>query len=92
MAHLIVHHKVENFAKWKPFFDDHASYRKENGSLGSKVFQSTNDPNEVFVFLEWDNVTNANRFIQSDRTKSVMKEAGVVGIPSIYFVEEISRG
>lgn len=91
MAHLIVHHKVENFAKWKPFFDNHTSYRLENGSLGGKVFQSINDPNEVFVLLEWDNLINANRFIQSDQTKLVMKEAGVVGIPSVYFVEEVTK-
>lgn len=90
MSHLIVHHKVENFDKWKPFFDDHELFRKQNGSLGNKVFQCKNDPNEVFVLLEWDNLTNANRFIQSEQTKSIMKEAGVVGIPSVYFVEEIS--
>ena len=72
-------------------FDDHAALRSKNGSKGGKIFRSSNDPNEVFVLLEWDSFENAQKFAQSDQTKEAMKNAGVVGMPAIYFVEEAAK-
>jgi heme-degrading monooxygenase HmoA len=91
MAHILVHHKVEDYKKWKLAFDDHLAYRSKNGSKGGKVFRSSSDPNEVFVLLEWDSIENAKKFTQSDQTKEVMKDAGVVGMPAIYFVDEAAH-
>ncbi len=91
MAHILIHHKVEDYKKWKLAFDDHAAYRSVNGSQGGKVFRNSSDPNEVFVLLEWDSLENAKKFAKSDQTKEVMKDAGVVGMPEIYFVEEINE-
>ncbi len=91
MAHILVHHIVEDYRKWKLAFDDHAAYRSKNGSKGGKVFRSSSDPNEVFVLLEWDSIENAKKFTQSDQTKEVMKDAGVVGMPGIHFVEEAAH-
>lgn len=91
MAYLLVHHKVEDYNKFKPVFDGHASMRSQGGSRGGKIFRSTNDPNELFVLLEWDSLQNAQKFAQSDSIKEAMKSAGVVGMPSIYFVEEAAE-
>lgn len=91
MAHILVHHKVEDYKKWKLAFDDHLAYRSKNGSKGGKVFRSSSDPNEVFVLLEWDSIENAKKFGQSDQTKEAMKDAGVAGMPEIYFVEEAAH-
>lgn len=88
MAHLLVHHKVEDYNKFKPVFDMHASARSEAGSKGGKVFRNASNPNEVFVLLEWDNLENAQKFAQSNTIKEAMKNAGVIGMPEIYFVEE----
>jgi len=91
MAHLLVHHKVEDYNKFKTVFDSHASFRSEGGSLGGKIFRTTNDPNELFVLLEWNSLANAQKFAQSDSIKEAMKNAGVVGMPAIYFVEEATK-
>jgi len=88
MAHLLVHHKVEDYGKWKPIFDGHADFRSQNGCKDGKVFRSTNNPNEIFILFEWDNVANAQKFAQSDSLKEAMKEAGVVGMPEAHFLEE----
>jgi heme-degrading monooxygenase HmoA len=90
MAHFLVHHKVEDFNKWKPFFDQHSEFRSQNGSKGGKVFRSTSDPNEVFILFEWDSAANAQKFAQSDSLREVMKEAGVQGMPEVHFIEEVS--
>ena len=91
MAHILVHHKVEDYKMWKTVFDSHSSLRSEAGSLGGKIFRSTNDTNELFVLLEWDSLENAQKFAQSDSIKEAMKKAGVVGIPVVYFVDEVAE-
>ena len=91
MAHLVLHHKIEDYNQWKPAFDEHSSLRSEGGSQGGKVFRNANDPNELFVLLEWDSIENAQNFAQSDQTKEAMMNAGVVGMPAIYFVEEAAK-
>jgi heme-degrading monooxygenase HmoA len=88
MAHILVHHKVEDFKKWKTKFEEHSAYRSQNGSNGGRIYQSSHNPNEVFVILEWDSLEKAQMFAQSPDIKKVMMEAGVVGMPAIYFVEE----
>jgi heme-degrading monooxygenase HmoA len=91
MAHFLVHHKIEDYKTWKTVFDGHSSLRSKAGSLGGKVFRSTNNPNELFVLLEWDSLANAQKFAQSDSIKEAMKNAGVVVMPEIYFVEEAAE-
>ncbi|MEJ2617097.1 MAG: hypothetical protein P8Z35_19245 [Ignavibacteriaceae bacterium] len=89
MANLLVHHKVEDYNKWKTFFDEHSSFRSQMGSKGGRVFRSANDPNDLFILFKWDSTENAQKFTQSDNLKETMKNAGVIGMPDIYFVEEV---
>lgn len=88
MAQILVHHKVEDYKKWKPVFDEHGVFRSENGSKGGKVFRSANDPNDVFVLLEWESIESLQKFSQSDSLKEAMKESGVIGMPEVHFLEE----
>lgn len=90
MAHILVHHKIEEFNKWKSAFDDHSSFRAANGSSGGKVFRNADDPNDLFILLEINSIENGKKFAQSDGLKEAMKDAGVVSMPEIYFVEEVA--
>jgi heme-degrading monooxygenase HmoA len=90
MAQFLVHHKVEDYNKWKPFFDQHSAFRAQNGSKGGKIFRSSNNPNEVFILFEWDSIANAQKFAQSDSLKETMQKAGVQGMPEVHFIEEVS--
>ena len=36
MAHILVHHKVEDYKKRKLAFDEHGTYRSKNGSKEEK--------------------------------------------------------
>ena len=91
MAHILIHHKIEDYSKWKPAFDDHASYRAENGSMGGKVFRNADNPNDLFILLEIKSIENAKTFVSSVDTQVAMKNAGVVGMPEFYFVDEIAE-
>jgi heme-degrading monooxygenase HmoA len=88
MVQFLVHNKVEDYKNWKPFFDEHASFRAKHGSKSAKVFRCKEDANDVLIFFEWDSLENAQKFMESDELKKTMKEAGVIGKPNIYFVEK----
>ena len=88
MPHILVHSKVEDYNKWKSEFDENSDIRTQYGSKGGKVFQSADNPDELFVLLEWNNLDNARNFARSDDLKEAMQQAGVVGMPDISFIEE----
>ena len=90
MTHMIVHHKVRDFAEWKPFFDRHESTRKTSGSKSAQVFQNVENPTDVFILLEWDTLENAKKFTMSDDLKKTMEQSGVIGEPHIHFLKEVS--
>ncbi len=86
MPHILVRQNVENYARWKEAFDGDASTRREGGSRGGHVFQNADDPNEVFILLEWDTMEKLQQFAQSDELKERMQRSGVTGPPDMYFV------
>ena len=87
MPYLFMHFNVEDFAKWKPVFDERAAMRRSGGSKGGFVFQNADDSNDVLIVLEWDSVENARRYSQSDDLRQAMEHAGVSGPPYIRFLE-----
>jgi hypothetical protein len=93
VPHMLIRIKIEDYAKWKPIFDQHAAVRKANGSKGGVLFRNADNSNEITVLLEWDNLGNAKKFAQSCREDLIktMQRAGLIGKPDIYFLEEIER-
>ena len=88
MSYILVRHTVEDFAKWKPFFDQHGVARKADGSKGARVFRSAANPNEITILMEWDNLKNAQQFAQSPELREVMGKAGVIGKPEVTFLDQ----
>jgi heme-degrading monooxygenase HmoA len=91
MAFVLVRHKVEDYEKWKPVFDDHGIVRKTSGCKGGYVFRSADNPNEVMVLLEWEDHDRARQFTESENLKKTMEQAGVTDHPDIYFLDEAAR-
>ena len=91
MPLILVRHTVSDFATWKPSYDEHAAMRKDAGSKGGQVFRSADNPQEVVVLLEWDDLQNAKAFAASADLRAAMEQAGVVGQPDILFLDEIEQ-
>ncbi|MBI4300450.1 MAG: cyclase [Chloroflexi bacterium] len=91
MPYLLVRHKVADFSNWKPIFDEHEPTRANAGSQGGLLFRSVDDPNEVFVLLEWDAQSRAREFAQSEDLRQAMDRAGVLGPPDVYFMDIVER-
>ena len=87
----LVHHKVRDFGKWKPFIDRHESTRKISCSKSALVFQNIEDPTDVGILFEQDLVKNARKFGTSGDLKKIMERAGVIGTPQIYSIKEIQK-
>ena len=91
MPYLLVRHKVEDYARWRPIYDEHAATRKAGGASGSasgQVFRSAVNPNELVILLEWDDLEKARQFAQSEELRQTMQRAGVVDQPDVYFLNE----
>jgi heme-degrading monooxygenase HmoA len=91
MSYLIIHHKVEDYAKWYPFFTQGSEMRKAAGSKGGRIFRSKIDPNEIVTLFEWDSIENAQKFSRSPELAEVMKTAGVIGMPEAFFMDEAGK-
>lgn len=91
MAYVLVHEKVRDFASWKATFDENRPMRQGAGSKGGYLFQSPDDPNEVIIVLEWDDLQRARDFAGSAELRQAMERAGVEGQPHIHLLELADR-
>ncbi len=88
MAYMLIKHKVEDFAKWKKAFDEHARAREGAEIFAQQVLREIKDPNNVFVICKIRSVEKANALSASPETKEIVKKAGVIGQPEVYFLQE----
>jgi len=92
MAHIIVKHSVSDPEKWKAGFENGSSMRKLAGSKSYQIFHLEEDPTAIVVLFEWDSPDNFRRFLNTPELKETMDEAGVIGKPEIYFLENVGDG
>lgn len=91
MKKVIVIFKVEDYDKWKRFFDNNTAFRKTHGSRECCIHRSIDNPNKIVLFYKWDSIDNAKKFFKSSEVKNKMKEAGVQGRTIIYYIDEVER-
>ena len=84
-----IQHPVDTFDTWKPFFDDHDSFRVSYGLTNPTVGRDMQDPDMVYIFLRADDVQRAKEFTQLPDLKAVMDSAGVVAAPEISHIHVI---
>ena len=89
MAHLIVRHTVQDFAKWKAVYDAHQSSRQAAGLKDLFLWRNADKPNELILLFEVSDVTRAKAFTMSPDLKDKMTAAGVVGPPDIVFLARV---
>ena len=88
MIRMLVRHSVENYSTWRKAYNSFGAERKTMGVVGDDVYQALDDPNDVTVYHDFKTRQQAESFAHSKRLKDVMKGAGVMGQPKIWFVKE----
>lgn len=83
--------KIEDYAKWKPVFDQLSGARKASGGAKKGIlFRDADNPNDITILIEWDNLENAHKFIESDDVKKALKKSGVIK-SDFYFLNEVEQ-
>lgn len=91
MTQLVVRHKVADYGKWKTVFDEHDATRKASGCKGYQLVRNVDDPNELIVVMEWDDLKNAREFAGSEDLREIMGRAGVTDAPDVYFCDTLEQ-
>ncbi|MFQ5976488.1 MAG: cyclase [Candidatus Hydrothermarchaeales archaeon] len=91
MVYVFVRHKVDDYAKWKPAFDEDGDSRKAAGSKGGYVFRNVDDPNEVVILIEAEDLEKLRPYMQSDDLREAMQRSGVIDKPDVYILDLADR-
>ena len=90
MGMMIIRHKVRDYGQWRPIFDRHTKMQKAAGLSNPRVYHSADsNKSEIVVVFDTKDTKMAKDFAASVDLKEAMAEAGVVDIPTIYFLESI---
>jgi hypothetical protein len=89
MKIMMVKHQVANYAKWKSGYEAHDSARLANGLHSYIIARGVEDSNMVLIAMKMDDPDKAKAMAASPDMKAVMKKAGVIGTPTIDFVENV---
>jgi heme-degrading monooxygenase HmoA len=91
MVYIYVRNTVEDYARWREGFDNHAAARQAGGATDEVyVMRNVDDPNDITLILGWSDLEKARAFTQSASLKEAMQKAGVTGPPEVRFLEAAS--
>lgn len=91
MTYMMIIKSIRDYDKWKAIFDEYENTRKTMGSKGASVLRNKNVPDQVVVILEWEDMESAKKFIESEDLNLIMEKSGVIGLPAVYYLEEMDR-
>ena len=77
MAIMVMNFEVDDYDAWKPQFDADPAGRKDHGATGHVVSRSVENPNEVFVRVEFPSADQATTFRDGLVASGVMERAGM---------------
>jgi hypothetical protein len=86
---VVVTHRVADYIKWRPAFDEGEAARRAAGLTGHHVNQSADDANLVAIYLTAPSQDVLRRFAAAPSLAEGMARAGVVGAPEILPLEPI---
>ena len=85
--YMLVRHQVRDFSVWKPGYDAHLPKRAEAGLTEKYLLRGDQDPNEVILLFEAQDLNRARAFAESTDLRERMQQIGVLDKPDIYFLK-----
>ena len=86
MVRVYIRHNVSDYDTWRAQYDAFDEERRGMGVRDHAVYRNVDEPDELTVWHDFDSRDAAEAFTGSDRLREVMREAGVEGAPTIWFV------
>ena len=87
MASMVSVFKTDDYEDWKRMFDSDPVGRKE-AAKGHRVMRSVDDPNEVFLRVDFDSVDDAQAFRERVLASGVLDRITVVKEPTVVDVAD----
>lgn len=85
MVRMFVRHKVKNYTEWRKGYEAFGSHRPSFGVTAQAVYQDAGEPEMVTVTHDFETLDAASVLAASDALKQAMADAGVIGVPTIWF-------
>ena len=89
MTTLRIEHKVHDYDNWKQQFDSDPVDRKGSGVRRYRVGRSVADPNQVFIDLDFDDTSSAEKMLGKLQAMWAGPAAGMLVNPSGTVVEQV---
>lgn len=88
---LFVKHMVNDYSNWKRGYDDFTPFRNKSGIIAGSVHRDVNDPMAIMVTHQFKDTGAMMAFANSAELKAAMAGAGVIGMPEIWFGEDLEH-
>jgi hypothetical protein len=88
MAYMLVRNKVRDFGVWKAVFDEQLAAVHDSGMTFVRLWQSIDDPGEVFFLFEISDMDKAKAFVADPASAAVGERAGALE-GEIHYVQDI---
>ena len=82
--------KIEDFDLWKPVFNERKTLRKEAGSKEGILYRNSDNPNELVILFDWEDMEKAKKFFQSESLQKALKKGGAKLLETTY-LEKIEK-
>jgi hypothetical protein len=83
MAHIFMHHQVEDDDTWRPHFDADQAARAAAGARDVAVLRDADDPNSVWLVIEAD-PSILEPMMNDPARGEAMRAAGVASAPRMW--------
>ncbi len=77
MAIVVLNFEVDDYDTWKPMFDDDPAGRRESGATGHVVSRAVDNPNEVFIRVEFPSLEQAKTFRERLIASGALERGGM---------------
>jgi hypothetical protein len=76
VAIVLLNFEVEDYDAWKPMFDEDPAGRRESGATSHKISRAADNPNDVFIRVEFPSVDQAKAFRKRLLDSGALDRAG----------------
>ena len=92
MTKVIVQHRVADYDRWLPVFNEHEAVRRQYGATGHSITRVASDPNTVVIVNDFATLEGALGFAQDPSLPAAMARGGVEGAPQVWIGDEADSG
>ena len=84
MASIVRRSRVEDYARWKTVYQAGEAARQAAGWRDQQVFRNPDDPNDIVILTEVDDVERARAYAESEEVRRRQRASGLLDTTYYY--------